>query len=112
MLKLGIFAILRFVFPLFYMGLRYLSPILLSLPFIGIILALTSMFLQLDYKIIIALSSVAHMNLTAASIFTFSSYSVPCGIITSIGHGFSSISLFLFAGFLMNKTLSRFLDSL
>ena len=112
MLKLGIFAILRFIFPLFFMGLRYFSPILLSLATLGIILSLTSLFLHLDYKIIIALSSVAHMNLTAASIFTFSSYSVQCGIVTSIAHGFSSVSLFLFAGFLMNKTMSRFLDSL
>lgn len=112
MLKLGIFAILRFVFPLFYMGLRYFSTILLGLVLMGIILALTSLYIQLDYKIIIALSSISHMNLNGASILSLSYYSVPSGIVTSLGHGFSSISLFLFVGFLTNKTMTRIVDSL
>ena len=111
-LKLGIYAILRYVIPLLYMGLRYLCCLFLILGILGIILVLSSLYLHLDYKIIIALYSVSHMNLTTASIFTLCYSGFLCGIITSIAHGFSSISLFLFVGFLINKTLIRFLDSL
>jgi len=38
--------------------------------------------------------------------------SVLCGILTSIAHAMSSSGLFLFAGLLINKTYSRYLDSL
>jgi NADH:ubiquinone oxidoreductase subunit 4 (subunit M) len=40
------------------------------------------------------------------------SISILCGILTSIAHSFSSSGLFLFIGLLINKTYSRYLDSL
>ena len=112
MLKLGIFALIRYVLPLLYMGLRYLCCLLLILVFVGIVLVLISLYIMFDVKIIIALYSVSHMNLTSASIFTLSYSGFVCGIMTSIAHGFCSICLFLFAGYVMNKTCSRFVDSL
>ena len=38
--------------------------------------------------------------------------SILCGILTSIAHAFCSCGLFLFAGTLINKTYTRYLDSL
>ena len=38
--------------------------------------------------------------------------SVLCGILTSIAHAFCSSGLFLFAGLIINKTYSRYLDCL
>ena len=43
--------------------------------------------------------------------YSLNSIGVLSGIITSISHGFSSVGLFLFAGLLINKTYSRYLDS-
>jgi len=52
-----------------------------------------------------------HLNLTLVSLYSLNSIGVLCGIVTSISHGFSSFGLFLFAGLLINKTYSRYLDS-
>ena len=78
----------------------------------GLIIVSCSCFRFFDLKKIIAFSSILHLNLTLVSIYSFTSIGLLCGILTSISHGFCSVSLFLFAGVLMNKTYSRYLDSL
>jgi NADH:ubiquinone oxidoreductase subunit 4 (subunit M) len=53
------------------------------------------LFIRLNYKILIALSSIAHMNMTSAAIFTMNYAGISSSIIISISHGLSSITLFL-----------------
>ena len=74
----------------------------------GVIIVSCSCFRYFDLKKIIAFSSILHLNLTLVSIYSLSSIGLLCGILTSISHGFSSVSLFLFGGVLMNKTYSRY----
>ena len=112
LLKLGVFGIVRFILVSFYFSLRFLSSFILSLSVIGIFLASCSSFRYFDTKKIIAFSSIIHLNLSLGSIVCMNGLSVLCGILTSIAHAMSSSGLFLFAGLLINKTYSRYLDSL
>jgi NADH-quinone oxidoreductase subunit M len=54
---------------------------------------------QYDLKKIIAYSSISHMNVGIASWSTFTSWGNMACFFTSVAHGLSSSSLFLFAGF-------------
>jgi len=112
LLKLGVFGILRFILSSFFLVLRYLSGFILSLSLIAIILASCSSFRYFDTKKIIAFSSIIHLNLSFGSIVCMNGISVLCGILTSIAHAFCSSGLFLIAGLIINKTYSRYLDSL
>lgn len=111
MLKLGIFGLIRFVIPILYLSYIYLISLLVLLLAFGCIIVSSNSLLYEDVKKIIALSSVAHMNLTCSSILSLNSNGFYSAHITSISHAFSSIALFLFSGFLYIKTQSRLLDS-
>ena len=106
--KLGIFGILRSIFPPSPSPLRSLSSFVPSLPLIGLILAPRSSYRYLDSKKMIAFSSILHSNLSFASLLCMNGIGVLCGILTSIAHSFSSSALSLFAGPLINKTYSRY----
>ena len=112
LLKLGVFGILRFILVSFSLSLRFLVSFIFSLALIGVILASCSSFRYFDVKKIIAFSSIIHLNLSFGCILCMNGLSLLCGILTSIAHAFSSVSLFLFAGLIINKSYSRYLDSL
>jgi NADH-quinone oxidoreductase subunit M len=90
----------------------YYLPIIILTAVVGIVIPYIDLFVRLDYKILIALSSITHMNMTSVGIFSLNFSGMGAGIIISISHGLNSISLFLFAGLIINKSLSHYLDSL
>ena len=97
LLKLGVYGFIRFSF--FPIGIKYWSPVMFTLTLMGIILPSINVLAQYDLKKIIAYSSISHMNVGIASWSTFSSWGNMACFFTSVAHGLSSSSLFLFAGF-------------
>ena len=57
-------------------------------------------------------SSILHLNTAFISIYSLNYSGIICSIIISISHSLSSIGLSLIVGLLINKTYSRYLDSL
>ena len=111
-LKLGIYAIIRFCIIYFYISISYYISILILSSMIGIILPFLDLFLRLNFKILIALSSISYMNIISAAISTNSFAGFYAAVIISISHGLSSISLFLFTSIIINKSLSHYIDSI
>ena len=111
-LKLSIYGILRFIFTSFYISCRFISSFFISFSLIGIIIVCCSCFRYFDLKKIIALSSIIHLNTAFISIYSLSSIGILSTIIISLSHSISSITLFLLTGLVINKTYSRYLDSL
>ena len=110
-LKLGIYGILRFILSSFFLSLRFLSSFVLSISLIGIIIASCSVYRYYDLKKMIAFSSIIHLNLSFASIVCMNGIGILSSIFISISHAFSSSSLFMFVGIVINKTYSRYWDS-
>lgn len=111
LLKLGIFGIIKFILSSFFLSLRFLSSFVLSISLIGIILASCSMFRYYDLKKMIAFSSIIHLNLAFCSLMCINACSIIASIISSISHSFSSSSLFMYAGVLINKVYTRYYES-
>lgn len=57
-------------------------------------------------------SSILHLNLSLISMLCLNYSGILAGIIISVSHGISSVSLFMWAGTVINNTYSRFIDSL
>ena len=112
LLKLGIFGIIRFILSSFFLVKGFLSSLVISFSIIGLFLISCLSFRFIDLKKIIAFSSILHLNITLISIYSFNLIGLLCGIIISISHAFSSVSLFLFISLLFLKTYSRYFDSL
>ena len=104
LLKLGIYGFIRFT--LFPIGIKYWSPVMFALTLMGSILPSINVLTQYDLKKIIAYSSISHMNVAIASWSTFTSWGNMACFFTSVAHGLSSSSFFLFTGFVYDRTHS------
>lgn len=109
MLKLGVYAFIRFSLSLFPQACLHFSPLVYSLCVFGVIYTSLSATRQTDLKRIIAYSSIAHMNLVVLGIFSFNVVALEGSVIQSISHGFTSSGLFFLIGVIYDRYHSRFL---
>jgi len=107
LLKMGIYGILRFCFPLFPDAVHYFTPAILVLGLIGLIYGAFVAFAQTDLKKLVAYSSVCHMGLIVIGIFALNHTGVKGGILQMINHGLSTGALFIIVGALYERTGTR-----
>jgi NADH:ubiquinone oxidoreductase subunit 4 (subunit M) len=112
LLKLGIYGLLKYCF-------NSLASVLLSFSLVGLVVFVLSVavlvFYNLrlyDFKKVIALSSIIHLNFSLVGLFSASLLAYFVLIINSVAHGFSAFLLFMLFGFVIAKSYTRFIDSL
>jgi NADH-quinone oxidoreductase subunit M len=98
LLKLGGYGIYRFLFHDFVSVMTILSPFLAVIFAISAVNASVLAFFQQDVKRIIAYSSIAHMSMAMAGLFTTSFVGTAGFIVNSVSHGFVSAGLFFCVG--------------
>jgi NADH:ubiquinone oxidoreductase subunit 4 (subunit M) len=107
LLKLGIFAVLRFLIPIFPTETQYFAPLVSVFALLGILYVSLTTIRQIDLKKIIAYASVAHMNYVVLGVFGTNILSVAGSIFLMIGHGIVSAGLFFLIGFLYDRYKTR-----
>ena len=107
LLKLGGYGFLRFTTPLFPEGCQYYQPLIMFLAVMGVVYASLSALRQSDLKRIIAYSSVAHMNLAVAGIFSLTQLGLDGAMYLMLGHGVVSAALFFCVGVLYERYHTR-----
>lgn len=107
LLKLGLFALLKFLFPVFPGASIFYTPIVLIFALLGVIYASLSTIVQVDMKKLVAYSSVAHMNFVVLGMFSFNLYGFMGSILLMLSHGFVSSGLFLCVGALYDRYKTR-----
>jgi len=110
MAKIGVYGFLRFVIPLFpveshkYAGWFVLAGLLAVI--YGALVALA----QSDFKRLMAFSSLGHLGLVVAGVFTFAPEGIKGAMILMVAHGLSAGGLFLVLGYAERWKRSRHLD--
>jgi NADH-quinone oxidoreductase subunit M len=107
LLKLGLFALLKFLFPIFSIASITYSPLVLLLSLLGIVYASCSTLSQIDMKKMVAYSSVAHMNFAVLGMFSFNFYGIVGSLSLMLAHGLVSSGLFLCVGVLYDRYKTR-----
>jgi proton-translocating NADH-quinone oxidoreductase chain M len=107
LLKMGTYGFLRFSLSLFPYASIYFTPVVYVLSSFSILYSSLTTLRQIDFKKIIAYSSIAHMALVTAGIFTFNVYGIEGSILIMLSHGFVSSALFLCIGVLYDRHHSR-----
>jgi NADH:ubiquinone oxidoreductase subunit 4 (subunit M) len=112
LLKLGIYGLLKYCF-------NSMAAVLLSFSLLGLIVFVLSVVVLVfynlrlvDFKKIIALSSIVHLNFSLIGLFSASIMAYFLLIINSVAHGFSAFLLFMLFGYIIYKSYTRFIDSL
>jgi NADH-quinone oxidoreductase subunit M len=112
LVKVGAYGFLRFAVPLFPAAALTLAPFIAALGLVGIIYAGLSAFIQRDFVLVVAYSSIAHLGFIILGIFEFTHQAVEGAVVQMVNHGISAGALFLIAAMIYARTGSTSFDSL
>jgi NADH-quinone oxidoreductase subunit M len=103
MVKMGVFAMIRWVLPVFPAATAKYSHIVAVLSIIGIIYASCIAIVQNDLKRLVAWASIAHLGLMGAAIFSANQLSLQGTMLAMFNHGINILGLWIIVD-IINKT--------
>jgi len=104
MAKLGVYAIVRFMIPIFPEIYVEFSIYFVSIGIFGLIYFGIAAFMQDDIKRMFAYASASHLSLIAAGIFSLNEYGINGALYLIIAHAISTGALFLLVGLIHEQT--------
>ncbi len=107
MLKMGLFGLLRWLLPLVPNALAQYGTLAMTLSIIGVVYGSLIAFKLNDAKRLIAYSSIAHVGLISAGIFSLTQEGIQGAIIQMVNHGISVVGLFFIIDIIQQRTGSR-----
>ena len=107
MVKMGLFAVLRWLMPVVPMGVTYWTDTVVVLCVIGIVYASCLAIVQTDIKRLIAYSSIAHMGLMCAAAFAHNSVGMHGLIVQMFNHGINITGMWLIVSMIEHRWGTR-----
>lgn len=104
MLKMGLYGLLRWLLPVAPDAAFALTPYIIVLCVIGVIYGSVIAIKQADLKKLIAYSSLAHVGLIAAGIFSLTKEGLEGSVVQMFSHGVNVIGLFFAAEIIYERT--------
>ena len=107
MVKMGLYAVLRWLLPVLPVGVAYWSDTVVVLSVIGIVYASCIAIVQTDIKRLIAYSSIAHMGLMCAAAFTHSNIGMHGIMVQMFNHGINITGMWVMVSMIENRWGTR-----
>ncbi len=121
MLKMGIYGVIRWLIPIAPLGVKEWGLMALVLSVIGIVYASIIAFKQKDGKRLVAYSSIAHVGLIAAALFTVVRYDgayiwttqgLQGALLQMLNHGINVVGLFFIWDIISRRMNTREISQL
>jgi NADH-quinone oxidoreductase subunit M len=112
MLKMGIYGVIRWLLPVVPQAVAEWGKIAIILSIAGIVYASCIAIVQNNLKRLIAYSSIAHVGLIAAGVFTGSVMALQGSMMQMLAHGINVVGLFFVADIIFSRTGTNNLDEL
>ena len=112
MAKIGVYAVIRFVMPLFAEELGRYALILCYSGVIGMMYCGLAAIAQKDFKRMLAFSSASHMGIIALGIFCFNVQALSGTLFQIVAHATSTGVLFVLLGIIEERTQTRSIEDL
>lgn len=112
MLKMGIYGVLRWMLPVLPQGMETWSAAAMTLAAIGVIYASAMAIAQKDFKRMIAYSSMAHVGLIGAGVFSMNLVAMQGAAYQMLSHGINAVGLFFIAEILHRRMKKRNMDEM
>ena len=110
MLKMGLYGLIRFVLPIAPEAVAQWDTLAMILCVCGIIYGSVIAIRQNDLKTLIAFSSLAHVGLIAAGIFSMNAQGIQGAMIQMFNHGVNAVALFFLIDLLERRSGTRLMD--
>lgn len=95
MVKMGLFAVVRWLLPVVPAGVAFWSDTVIIMSIIGIVYASFIAIVQTDLKRLVAYSSIAHMGLMSAAAFSQSNVGMHGLMVQMFNHGINITGMWL-----------------
>jgi NADH-quinone oxidoreductase subunit M len=112
MLKMGIYGCLRWLLPVLPLGVSQWQQLVEVLAIIGIVYGAIIAIRQDDMKKLIAYSSLSHVGLMIAGVFSLKAIGLQGAVIQMLAHGVNVVGMFLVADAIERRTGTRSLADL
>jgi len=112
MLKMGLYGLIRWFFPLVPEAYHIYAPIIMVAAVAGVLYGAIIAIRQQDMKRLIAFSSLSHVGLIAAGIATLSYTGMQGALIQMFNHGINVLGLFLAVDVIQQRAGTRDLGQL
>jgi NADH-quinone oxidoreductase subunit M len=112
MLKMGIYGVIRWLIPMVPLGAHAWGLTAMILSVVGIIYASIIALMQKDFKRLIAYSSIAHVGLIAAGLFTLTNIGFQGAMIQMLSHGIVVFALFYVVEIISQRVKTRVISEL
>ncbi|CAN5360661.1 NADH-quinone oxidoreductase subunit M [soil metagenome] len=112
MVKMGVFAVIRWVIPVFPLILPRVDNIVIGLSVVGMLYASCIAMVQNDLKRLVAYSSIAHIGLMCAAIFSANDVGLQGVMIQMFNHGINIIGLWIIVDIIEKHTGFRKMSEL
>ena len=112
MVKMGVFAVIRWVLPIFPDAVSKFDNIVIALSVIGMIYASLIAIKQDDLKRFVAYSSIAHIGLMCAAIFTKTEIGLQGVMVQMFSHGINIIGMWIVVDLIEKQTGTRKISEL
>ena len=97
-LKLATYGYLRILIPILPEATSYFAPLIQTIALITLLYSSLTTLRQIDFKVLVAYSSVAHMAVVVIGLFSNNIQGIEGAIILSLAHGLVSPALFFCVG--------------
>jgi NADH-quinone oxidoreductase subunit M len=112
MLKMGIYGLLRWYMPLAPESIEFFQPWVIGLSVAGVLYGALIAIRQKDMKRLVAFSSLSHVGLIVAGIFTLTLEGLEGSALQLFVHGINVVGLFLVIELIERSTGTRILGEL
>lgn len=112
MVKMGLYAVLRWLIPVLPAGTEYWSYTIVILSVIGIVYASCIAMVQTDIKRLVAYSSIAHMGLMSAVAFSHSATGMHGVLVQMFNHGINITGMWLIVSMIEHRWGTRDMNKL
>lgn len=112
MVKMGVFGVVRWLLPMFPHASVRMADVIMIMAVVGMIYTSLIAIRQDDMKRLIAYSSIAHIGLMAASLFTGSAVGIQGVLFQMFAHGVNIIGLWIVVDVIEQQTGTRKLSEL
>src|SRR5688572_6134760 len=112
MLKMGIYGVIRWLLPVVPDGAAQWSMTVIALSVIGIIYGAIIAIRQNDMKRLVAFSSISHVGLIAAGLFTFNIQGLQGAMVQMLSHGINVVGMFFLIDIIFRRMNTREITAL
>lgn len=112
MVKMGLFAVAVWLLPVLPLGVAHWTPLVMGLSVAGIVYASCMALVQNNMKRVVAYSSIAHIGLMAAALFSNNGLATQGAYIQMFNHGITILGMWLLLSMIEERTETQNMSEL